>query len=134
MTTARENPLAPIPNLCSQLSAYFLKKKHASYAQNCQAQMLHKLTGNTICVCMDASTSGDENFLIVYLISAKTKKPTFYKVVQHISNQEDYATSAADFVTELKSIKITVGSFCTDGLKAQVQALKWTYKGLPPFV
>jgi hypothetical protein len=130
MEAARTNPSLSVHEIWPKVTPYLIKKKQRAYAKICRKNTLDAVKGLVVCLCMDASKVDDKHFLIVYLVAAKIERPVFLRVIEDVFSQENYASVTAQLINELNGMGVKVGTICTDGFRAQVQAFDWRYHGL----
>jgi hypothetical protein len=111
-------------------SPFLFMKKVSHFSSLLRTNFINKLKGVTCSLCFDGSSIGDRHFLITYISGTQNDPPTFFDLQEDIMSQSDYAQYASKLVMQLQEVGIEVGSFCTDGLGVQVQALSDLYKGL----
>jgi hypothetical protein len=106
---------------------------HKALALAAESRVMASLNGKSVCCLFDATKIGQTQFLVTYLCEGGKEKPLFYSLKTDISTQEEYATYSASLVTELLKWNIRIVSFCTDGLKHQVQAISGYKNSISPF-
>jgi hypothetical protein len=129
ITLGQTHPQASPKVLFPPLSPFRFKQKQTQFASVVRGNALNLLKDHIISVSFDGTKIGERRFLLSYVSGAVLDSPLFYSLYEDIVSQENYAKCAAELVETLYSEGISVGSFCTDGLTAQVQALSESYHG-----
>jgi hypothetical protein len=119
----QSNPSVNSLHLLKPLTRKQFSERHGKLSEATHQGTLKSLAGKCVCAQFDGTKIGSTQFLITFLTTGGTDPPVFYSLVPDISTQEQYAKFAANMCIELAEKGITVVSFCTDGLKHQVNAI-----------
>jgi hypothetical protein len=125
----KAHPSQSTDSLMPKIGRPQFMKRHKSLSTKKQTAMLERLRGCTVCMTFDATKIISTHYLVSFLTNPRTPDPILCSLTSNLSTQEQYARFVAKSLASLKEKEITVGSLCTDGLIAQVNAISGRYEG-----